>query len=230
MFSRLVTELKFFRKYTGFGYPPLPLSTHNSHAFSCNRGLFACLPALLDQSTTDFHYKYIRRQCRKFRISHSLPSPHPTGKSATESLYFIYFKVVLQHSTSLHWCLSSGRRTAVASIITTAVLNNFPLLHGCTRTCKEDWANLLDCGWEISLLLLLLFVTFVFVCFLNAAFNRLEIQFTWGLFLLLEWWDSFQLVEKLRFNATTQIFSWTKWFHCLVYYYKKTTSKHTSVL
>lgn len=172
MFSRLVTELKFFRKYTGFGYPPLPLSTHNSDAFSCNRGLFACLPALLDQSTTDFHHKYIRRQCRKFRISHSLPSPHPTGKSATESLYFIYFKVVLQHSTSLHWCLSSGRRTAVASIITTAVLNNFQLLHGCTRTCKEDWANLLDCGWDFFFVVIAIVCYFCFWLFFKCSFQR----------------------------------------------------------
>lgn len=115
-----------------------------------------------------------RRQCRKFRISHSLPFPHPTGKSATESLYFIYFKVVFQHSTSPHCCLSSGRRTAIASIITTAVLNNFHLLHSCITTRKET--NLLVSGWEICcccycycLLLLFLLVFWLFFLFMKLS-------------------------------------------------------------
>lgn len=51
------------------------------------------------------------------------------------------------------------------------------------RTGQIYWTA----GGIFFLLLLLLFVTFVFDCFLNAAFNGLEMQFTWGLFLLLEW-------------------------------------------
>lgn len=167
-------RVKILQEHTGCGYSPLLLSPGNSYVFSCNRGLFVCSPALLDQSATDFHHKYIRRQCRKFRISHSLPFPHPTGKSATESLYFIYFKVVFQHSTSLHCCLSSGRRTAIASIITTAVLNNFHLLHSCIITRKET--NLLVSGWEICcccycycLLLLFLLVFWLFFLFMKLS-------------------------------------------------------------